>query len=289
MDRTFALPTAYGAKVDRARRIITGLSAVTAGPVAALGVWLDSEFLDQVARAGSAGDGSKCHFSHSSLFRDGLGYLLGRMKDFRRAGPVVRCDLHFADVASSAPAGDLAGYVMDLAEDDAAAFGASLAFDRDGSAEKAFALKHGGRVLTDQYGFELIADFKSPDPANTQNLLHARLSRLRAVDLVDEPAANSGGLFSESEEQMATMTVAAAQADRVVKARELAKARGWTLAKALSHISGESRTPREQIARELAKPFADRAAKARKLAAEKKIPLSKALSLLSDQERAAGK
>jgi len=38
--------------------------------------------------------------------------------------------------------------------------------------------------------------FTSPDEANEKNLPHWRLRMLEAVDVVDEPAANPGGLFS---------------------------------------------------------------------------------------------
>ncbi|HEX6983879.1 MAG TPA: hypothetical protein VF170_00820, partial [Planctomycetaceae bacterium] len=100
---------------------------------------------------------------------------------------VVRADLHFSQTSHKTPEGDLAAYVMDLAEEDPDLFGASIVFRSDRAAERAFEAKHGGA-----------GSFKSPDPLNAKNLPHARLAELRATDVVDEPAANPSGLFHAS-------------------------------------------------------------------------------------------
>jgi hypothetical protein len=44
-----------------------------------------------------------------------------------------------------------------------------------------------------------ISGFKSPDPLNVNNYPHVRLAKLRAVDIVDDPAANPDGLFARDE------------------------------------------------------------------------------------------
>lgn len=61
-------------------------------------------------------------------------------------------------------------------------------------------LANGARWVTDAYGNQVLKGFRSPDPQNVDNLPHARLKELRAVDAVDDPAANPGGLFHRGQE-----------------------------------------------------------------------------------------
>ena len=115
---------------------------------------------------------------------DGLGKYLGRFTDAVVDDSRVYADLHFSPAAHSTPDGDLARYVAELAENDPDQFGTSIVFERDLERERAFLEEntHRGR-------------FVSPDETNKNNLPHARLARLRAIDTVDEPAANPRGLF----------------------------------------------------------------------------------------------
>ena len=178
------------AGVDREARMIRDYSVATRGEAGGWGKWLDSEFLDQIVRAGNANPiGMKSRFTHPGLCSDGLGKFLGRTHDLRRDGDHVLGDLHFAEVGSSSPEGDLAGYVMNLAEEDPDAFGASIVFYMDMGEQDRFRAEH-----EDEDGH-----FISPDPDNTHNLPHWRLAELEAVDVVDSPAANSG-MFSRLEQ-----------------------------------------------------------------------------------------
>ena len=70
--------------------------------------------------------GVKSHFAHPTLSADGLGRLLGRAKNARVEGDQLKADLHLLKSSRSTPDGDLGGYIMDLAEEDSAAFGSSL-------------------------------------------------------------------------------------------------------------------------------------------------------------------
>lgn len=167
--------------------VIRGVSVVTRGEALGHDNWLDAEFLSQVAAAINARPGGvKSRFAHPSLSGDGLGKFLGRVHDARVEGDRVRADLHLSETAHDAPEGDLAAYVFALAETDPEAFGASIVYLPDRDAEAAFAAAH-----ADPAG-----RFVSPDQDNARHLPHARLAALRAVDVVDEPAANPGGLFS---------------------------------------------------------------------------------------------
>jgi hypothetical protein len=183
---------------------ILGMAIITRGEALGHGGWIDRQFLQQVTDAINAKpEGAKGRFTHPSLSGDGLGKFTGRVKDARlERDDVVRGDLHFSATAHKTPDGDLAGYLMNLAQDDPAAFGNSIAFDRDVKAEERFALEHGAVWDQDDWGNQFLnfEKFKSPDPKNTGNLPHFRLKSLHAVDAVDDPAANPNGLFHRGDE-----------------------------------------------------------------------------------------
>jgi hypothetical protein len=152
-------------------------------------MWVDGDFLKQiVGEINDSAAGRKSRFTHPALSADGLAKFLGRGKQGSVDGDIAHADLHLAKSAHRTPDGDLAGYVMDRAEEDAGTFGASIAFERDHDAEEQHRADNGGE------------NFSSPDPLNTKNLPHVRLKRLRAVDIVDDPAANPSGLFTRGQE-----------------------------------------------------------------------------------------
>lgn len=191
--------------------LIRGLAVITRGEALGHGEWIDAEFLKQTAAAinASGSKGIKARYTHPDDSGDGLGSYLGRVKDARIEGDTVRADLHLASAAHNSPDGNLASYVMDLALEDPDAFGESIAFQRDLSAEDDFATEHSQAVkLSDFDGEKTVYRFKSPDKLNTRNLPHVRLAELRAVDTVDEPAANPSGLFHRAS--------AAAEADALL-------------------------------------------------------------------------
>ncbi len=176
---------------DYGAGIIRGLAVVTRGEALGHGMWLDSDFVKSVAKAANeAKMGIKARFTHPGLSSDGMGRFLGRIKNARTDGDVTRGDLHFAKSAHETPDGNLAEYVMSLAEEDPEAFGTSIVFDSDVGAELAFAGEN-----SDESG-----TFKSPDANNVNHLRHARLAKLYADDIVDEPAANPDGLFHRGDE-----------------------------------------------------------------------------------------
>lgn len=165
--------------------LIQRFAVITRGEALGHGLWIDATMQQQVADAinSAEGVGIKSRFTHPGLSSDGLGKFLGRAKAATVEGDKVLADLHVAKSAHEAPDGNLADYVMTLAETDPEAFGSSIVFMRDKATEDQFIESNGG------------GRFVSPDPGNKQNLRHARLKQLRAVDAVDSPAANPGGLF----------------------------------------------------------------------------------------------
>ncbi len=177
---------------------IPDAAVITRGEALGHGLWIDAEFLEQVSMAiNLTGDtGAKARFTHPDVSGDGLGKLLAKAKNARVEGDKVIADLHLLQSAHDTPDGDLAGYVLKLAQEAPDAFGESISFGRDRQGEAEFALKHGATVDSD--GYVDHGGFQSPDKDNKKNYRHARLAELYAVDTVDEPAANPGGLFNRS-------------------------------------------------------------------------------------------
>lgn len=170
--------------------IIRGCAVITRGEALGHGMWCDRVFLTQVATAIElSGEGLKARFTHPGLSGDGLGKFIGRFFNASVDGDIVRADLHLAQSATDTPDGDLAGYVLQLAAEDPAAFGTSIVFQHDPETEEQFVEANGG-----------YEKWLSPDPDNVQNYYHCRLGELLACDAVDEPAANPGGLFHRAQE-----------------------------------------------------------------------------------------
>lgn len=179
--------------------IIRGVSLAARGEALGHGMWLDDVTLSQVAEfAARTGDvGVKSRFTHPDMSSDGMGRHLGRLHDVRVEGDKVLGDLHFSKSAHDTPDGDLAEYVMSLAEEDPAAAGLSIVFHHDWQAEEAFEAEH---TVAEEYedgnGRKRTRSvFRSPDPDNENHYPHVRIHELRAADVVDEPAANPSGMF----------------------------------------------------------------------------------------------
>jgi len=180
--------------VDKETGIIYGFSVITKGEARGHGLEIDETTLDQVVSLGAKSSiGLKSRFGHPNMSNSAVGTFLGRAKNFRRDDGIVRADLYFDKTAYSTPNGDLASYVLGLAESDPAAFGSSIVFD----GEPEYRLNEDGT--------------RKKDPATGKVLLPlARLTKLWAVDVVDDPAANNGmfsNFFSETVKPSAEMTV----------------------------------------------------------------------------------
>lgn len=179
------------ARVDRENRVIYGVSAAQAVEALGHGIELDQRTLEQIVELGNkARHGIKSRFTHPGLSNNGLGKHLGRMKNFRVEGDKAVGDLHLAESAFKAPDGNLGEYVMELAEEDSAAFGMSIVAGGElvwtranGEEQNVGAVDATGEPLG------------RPDDALTAMPVF-RVTELDAVDVVDEPAANRDGLFS---------------------------------------------------------------------------------------------
>lgn len=125
-------------KVDRERDVLLGYVAAQIGPFKSAGRGsFDEQSLREIVSHGNAARGGlKARFTHPDMSSDGLGKFLGRARNFTlgtaldartgRTVQAVRADLHFDKTAHETPSGDLAKYVMDLAESDPDAISSSL-------------------------------------------------------------------------------------------------------------------------------------------------------------------
>lgn len=189
-------PAASAVRIDREAGIIYGASAMQAVEALGHGMTIDATTLRQVADLGNAAkNGIKSRFTHPGLCSDGMGKYLGRQRSFRVDGDKVVGDLHLSDAAAKAPDGDLRSYVLDLAEEDPAAFGMSVVI----SLHTVWRLADGSEIASDdpslRRGQGDTAYFARPDTATT-DLPLCRVDDLHASDVVDEPAANRDGIFS---------------------------------------------------------------------------------------------
>lgn len=164
-------------KHSRGIGVIRGFAVMTKGFVKDMRGWeIDDTTLEQIVSSGNAPSlGLKARFGHPNMSNEALGTLLGRVKNFRKDDDIVRADLFMDDTAYKTPNGDLATYILDLAENDPDAFGSSVVL---GDYELAKRLNDDGTEKKDENG-------KALPPL-------LRVKKLFATDIVDDPAANDG-------------------------------------------------------------------------------------------------
>ena len=179
--------------VDREKGAIYSFAVISKGEASGHGMEIDDIALEQIVELGNKTKiGVKSRFGHPNMSNTALGTFLGRVKNFWKDGDVVRGDIHFDKSAYKTPNGDLASYVMDLAENDPDAFGTSIVWD--GELEERLN-KDGTRKKDEKTGEVL--------------LLLVRFKKLLGVDTVDNPAANNGmfgTFFNEDVQISAEMT-----------------------------------------------------------------------------------
>lgn len=182
-------------KHDKGKGAIFGYAVITKGKLNEQDVrdWeMDDVSLDQIVVLGNKnGIGIKSRFGHPNMSGEALGTFLGRAKNFRKDGGIVRADLYFDETAYKTPNGDLATYILDLAASDPESFGTSIVF----SADFEVRLEKDGTRKKDEKGKEL------------PKLV--RFKKLYGSDVVDDPAATKGLFnifFNESVELSAKAT-----------------------------------------------------------------------------------
>lgn len=178
----FTLFAAGYVGVDRNNRIIRGMVIMEAGPLKDGRYAVDATTLKQLVELGNRGV-IKSHLSHAHAhgFQDGITSRLGEFVNFRMDGNKVRADLRLYEAASKGPAGDLAEYVMLLAEEAGETFGVSV-------------------VIT------------AKDGENIDGKARLRIIDFSAADLVGEPAATSAAFSEQPDNEGDTMSAEALEA-----------------------------------------------------------------------------
>ena len=166
--------------VDREKETIRGFAVVTKGPVESHEIEFDGEALDAVVSLGNRAKGVKARFGHPNMSSTALGTFLGTAHNFRREGDLVRADLRLSETSHKTPRGDLGQYVLELADKHPDHFGSSMVV----SGELIGRLDEKGRRKKNEKGEEMFPLF--------------RPTKLRATDIVDQPAANEGLFAGES-------------------------------------------------------------------------------------------
>jgi hypothetical protein len=178
-------------KIDKNTNVIYGFSVMTLGEAKGHGVFIDDTTFEQCVDFGNkAKMGIKSRYGHPTMSSEALGTHLGRVKNFRRDGDRVRADLNLDPSCFNTPKGDLGSYIMQLAESDPAAFGASIVFKRKYVVKRK---DEDGKEVEEEIGY----DEGCVEPKKGEKVF-ARIIKLLAVDVVDEAAANDG-LFGVSD------------------------------------------------------------------------------------------
>lgn len=167
--------------VDREKRVLRGYVVAQRGAFKTEGRGqFDDESLAQIVRLMKSNPkGTKSRFAHPTLSDDGLGKFLGRSWDPRIDGDRVRADLHLSASSFESPAGNLGGYILDLAESDPDALSSSLVIQTD----KLPVLDEHGRPELDEAGKEIPPIW--------------RPTKIHASDIVDEGDAVDGLLSAQ--------------------------------------------------------------------------------------------
>lgn len=194
-------------------------NVIQVGEAKGHGLWIDEQFVASVVEAGNATSdkGLKARFGHPDMCSDALGTFLGKWKNFSiGADGIAKGTLFLSSTASESPKGDLRKYIEEMATKEPDYFGTSIVFSRKIEEEEDFIVQNGGVYVFGKGDFEFVKlgetknrdeipegcysyveakDFKSPDSRNVNNYPHARLQKLHAADLVDDPAATNS-MFS---------------------------------------------------------------------------------------------
>lgn len=189
-----AAPTAPP-RIDRDAGVIRGVAVMQAVEEASgHRVAIDTKALQAVVALGNAApNGIKVRFTHPGMCDDGMGKMLGRVRNFRMTSDnEVAADLHLNESSAKSPDGDLRAYVLGLAEEDPESFGLSAVVMSDHVWKMADGSESPASKQIDEDTHEMVP---RPDGALGKFPV-LRPLKLSAVDVVDEPAATRGGLLA---------------------------------------------------------------------------------------------
>lgn len=176
--------TAKGSAVDKTAGMLRGVSVITEGEAKGHSLQIDAKTLEQVkACAETYSDGLRVKMDHFT----GIDAMVGVLKNFAIDGAQLRADMHLLKSHADFEK------IMEMAETMPGAFGLSIAFSG------------------------------APEDGDDGTLRFARCTEIYSCDIVDIPAANPTGLFSEpmktapeskiEDEALATVTITVTTAE----------------------------------------------------------------------------
>ncbi len=172
---TIPVQNSLGPGVDEKNKRLNGAKVLQLGPLndeRGEYLFVDETSLKQIVQLGDAPNkGTRVRFNHPQPGEDMSKKHLGRAKNFRVEGDVVRADIWLAEAAFSELSRNVGGYVLQLVSEDGEALGLSI---------------------------HSVLDIVSMrDAEDEDGRLPLRFKSLTAVDVVDQPAATRGGMFSK--------------------------------------------------------------------------------------------
>lgn len=174
-------------QIDFEKGIIRKVSVCSKGEARGHGINLDESFIKDLLRQGEkANHGVKCRFGHPSPYNDAIGTLIGVFKNFKLSddNSQIYADLYLSESAKKSPHGNLFEYTLSLAEHHPKHFGTSIVnfepsyyqYDAEGNKK----------------------ELMGYNDYNADKEIYMKLGFFEACDLVDSPAANPAGLFSNN-------------------------------------------------------------------------------------------
>lgn len=155
-------------EIDRMGGVLKNIAIISQGPATGHGFEIDATMVRQIVdQINAEPTGVRSRLSHPAD-ADGVDKLVGRIKNARVDGRQARGDLQLGRYAKAAPTGDLARYILDIAEEDPSLIGISVVF-RSAKPER-----------------------------GPNNVTLARSAGVEAADVVATPAANPSGLLSSN-------------------------------------------------------------------------------------------
>jgi len=135
LNRLSPLRGAGKLNVDFANDVIKDVVIVQEGEAKGHGVWLDSKFINDIAKQGASLSGIKSRFGHPNMCGNSLGDYLGEFQNFssrRQLGKMQAiADLHLdRSIADKSPKYDksLTDYILQFASTKPEMFGNSIVF-----------------------------------------------------------------------------------------------------------------------------------------------------------------
>ena len=177
-------------RIDFQKGIIFGVAVNTEGEALGHGVHLERSFVEDITAHGNISPkGLKARFGHPNMSSTAIGTYIGRYKNFRTeetsSGQAIsRADLHLSLSAQKAPQGNLYSYILEMADKEPDMFGLSIVFSH-----KSLYYYNDQGEREEGRGSKTFVELGKPDDPDC--------GKLHACDVVDEPAANPSGLFSE--------------------------------------------------------------------------------------------